>query len=341
MGDTAALLVALALLLGNAFFVGAEFSLVAARRTQLEPLAEQGSTRARTTVRAMRRVSVMMAGAQLGITLCTVGLGAVGEPAVAHLLEPAFHAVGLPDAVLHPVAFVLATLIIVSLHVVVGEMVPKNLALAGPERSALLLGPPLAGMVKVLRPAIVGLNSFANGVLRLLGVQPQDEVTSTASDEDVAEMVDEARREGLMDAEEYSRVSRSLQFSHACARDVMLARASVVDVPADATPSHVEAVAAETGHSRFPVRASDDGWRDYVHLKDVVDVDLQARGEPLRPEAVRALPGVAGDTPLLDVLAAMRDGSTHIMGVRAAGGRVDGLVLLDDVLLALLPRQVG
>lgn len=339
MGDPVGLLVAIALLLGNAFFVGAEFALVSARRTQIEPLAERGSGRARSTLTAMREVSVMMAGAQLGITLCTLGLGAVGEPAVAHLLEPAFHALGVPEAVLHAVAFVLATLIVVSLHVVVGEMVPKNLTMAAPERAALLLGPVLAAMVKVVRPVILGLNAAANAVLRLAGVQPQDEVASTASDEDVATMVDEAQREGLMDAEEHSRVARSLQFGHAAARDVMLDRRTVVDVPEASTPRQIEAVAAETGHSRFPVRTADGGWRSYVHLKDMFEFEPHARDEPIPPARLRPMPSVAEGTPLPDVLHAMRDGSTHILAVRADDGRMAGTVLLDDVLLALLPAR--
>lgn len=339
MTDTYALLLAVALLLGNGFFVGAEFALVAARRTQIEPFAEKGSRRAGTTLRAMRRVSLMMAGAQLGITLCTLGLGAIGEPAVAHLLEPAFHALGVPDAALHPVAFVLATLIVVSLHVVVGEMVPKNLAIARPERSAMLLGPLLAGLVKLARPVIAALNALANAVLRTIRVEPQEEVASTASDEEVATMVDEARREGLMDAEEHSRVSRSLRFSHAAARDVMIERPSVIDVPEGATARQIESLAARTGHSRFPVRGRDGDWLHYAHLKDVFEVPPEAQDDPLVPSALRRLPSVAAGTPLLDVLETMRNGSTNVVGVHESEGHIEGLVLLDDVLLSLLPRH--
>ena len=135
MTDTTKLLLALALLAGNAFFVGAEFALISALRSQIEPRAET-SRRARTTLVAMEQVSLMLAGAQLGITVCSLGLGAVGEPAVAHLIEPAFEAVGLPDALVHPIALVIALAIVVTLHMVLGEMVPKNIAIAGPEPSA-------------------------------------------------------------------------------------------------------------------------------------------------------------------------------------------------------------
>ncbi|HSE56059.1 MAG TPA: CNNM domain-containing protein, partial [Nocardioidaceae bacterium] len=201
MSDLTALGLALVLLLGNAFFVGAEFALISSRRTQIEPRAQQGSRRARTTLRAMEQVSLMMAGAQLGITICSLGLGAVGEPAVAHLLEKPFASTGVPEGLLHPVAFAVALTIVVSLHMVIGEMVPKNIALAGPERSALLLGPPLFGIVQVLRPLIWLLNRVANLVLRAIRVEPKDEVTSAFTQEEVSGLVAESRREGLLDEE--------------------------------------------------------------------------------------------------------------------------------------------
>ena len=163
MSDVTALVIAVLLLAFNAFFVGAEFALVSARRSQIEPLAQQGSRMARTTLTAMENVSLMMAGAQLGITICSVGLGAVGEPAVAHLIEPLFERAGVSEAFLHPVAFVVALAVVVFLHVVLGEMVPKNIAIAGPDRAALVLGPPMLGVVTLLRPLIVSLNAIANG----------------------------------------------------------------------------------------------------------------------------------------------------------------------------------
>jgi CBS domain containing-hemolysin-like protein len=167
VSTAAALWLGLLLLLGNAFFVGAEFALVSARRTQIEPRAQAGSRMARTTLRAMENVSVVMAGAQLGITVCSLGLGAVAEPALAHLIEPVAHALHLPDAWLHPVAFAIALACVVYLHVVLGEMVPKNLALAGPERAALAFGPPMMVVVTGLKPVVWVLNTMANVLLPL------------------------------------------------------------------------------------------------------------------------------------------------------------------------------
>ena len=168
MSAPAALVVALLLLLGNAFFVGAEFALVSARRTQIEPRAEAGSRMAKTTLKAMENISLVIGVNQLGITVCSLVLGAVGEPAVAHLIEPVLHAAHVPESFLHPIAFALGMSIVVYLHVVMGEMIPKNLALAGPDRAALVLGPPIWAIVTVLRPVIIVINAVASAVLRLV-----------------------------------------------------------------------------------------------------------------------------------------------------------------------------
>src|SRR5689334_17729369 len=136
MSTQTAILLGVVLLLGNAFFVGAEFALVSARRTQIEPRAQQGSALARQALRAMEQVSLVMAGAQFGITVCSLGLGAVAEPALSDLFEPVARDIGLPHDAVHPLAFAVALALVVYLHVVFGEMVPKNLALAGPDKAA-------------------------------------------------------------------------------------------------------------------------------------------------------------------------------------------------------------
>src|SRR6476659_1383354 len=141
MGDFLGVILTVVLLAANGFFVGAEFALISARRDRLEALAEQGKHRAVTVIRAGENLPVMLAGAQLGITICSILLGRVGEPAVAHLLEKPFGLFGISDSVLHTVSFFLALGIVVTLHVLLGEMVPKNIAIAGPESSAMLLIP--------------------------------------------------------------------------------------------------------------------------------------------------------------------------------------------------------
>src|ERR1700709_482134 len=222
MSTQSAIWLGIVLLLGNAFFVGAEFALVSARRTKVEPKAAEGSRVARTTLRAMEGLSQMIAACQLGITVCSLGLGAVAEPALAHLIEPVADAVNLPDAWLHPVAFTIAMACVVYLHVVLGEMVPKNLALAGPERAAMVLGPPMVAIVTVLKPIVYGLDAVANGVVRLFGVEPRSDVISTFTLAEDGAMVHEAHDEGMLDEGEYERLAGALGFTTRTVNDVLL-----------------------------------------------------------------------------------------------------------------------
>ncbi|MCW2567556.1 MAG: corC 2 [Mycobacterium sp.] len=336
MSDVQAVLLAVVLLGLNAFFVGAEFALITARRTQIEPRAVAGSRAARTTLRAMENVSMMMAGAQLGITVCSLGLGAVGEPALAHLVEPLFARFGVPDGLLHPVAFVLAMTIVVFLHVVLGEMVPKNIAIAGPERSALVLAPPLVAVVTVLRPFIVTMNAIANGILRLLRVEPKDEVGSTFTREEVAGLVEESRREGLLDADEYDLLSGALGFGEGTVERVLLPVEGLATVPRGARVSEVEQRCAATGFSRFPVREPDGELTGYLHVKDVLESDAGRRQRPVADKWIRPLATVRPGDRLHDALRAMQARGAHLARVADAEGTVYGVVMLEDVLEELV-----
>src|SRR5215218_4603281 len=271
MSTPIALLLALVLIAGNGFFVAVEFSLLAARHTKLSGLAES-SHRARSALRAARQLPLMISGCQFGITICSLGLGAVAEPAVAALIEPAFAAVGLPEAVLHPIAFTLALLLTSVLHMLLGEMVPKNLALAGPERAAMLLAPLLLGFIRLFRPVIVGLTSAATAILRRFEVEPVDEGGHTYTAEQVAGLVEEASREGLLGREEHDLVVDALAFGQRTAAAVLLPAAGLVTVPQGVTAAQVEQRVAETGFSRFPVAAGEGRLTGYIHLADVLHV---------------------------------------------------------------------
>jgi CBS domain containing-hemolysin-like protein len=335
MSDYTALLVAVGLLAANAFFVGAEFALVSARRTQIEPRAAEGSRAARTTIKAMEQVSLVMAGAQLGITVCSLGLGALGEPAVAHLLEPAFHAAGVPDSLLHPVSFVVALSIVVYLHVVLGEMVPKNIAIAGPERAAIVLGPPMMVVVTVLRPVVVTFNAIANGVLRLMRVEPRDEVSSAYTREEVAALVDESRGEGLLPDEEYDRLSGALGFTERTVMSVLMPREDLATVPRGATVAEVEQVCASTGFSRFPV-ASNGDLMGYLHIKDVLETDPERRDRQVDDKWIRPFATMRPQDVLHDALATLQRRGAHMGRIVEDDGTVLGLVTLEDVLEELV-----
>lgn len=336
MSDLGGILLTVALLAANAFFVGAEFALISARRTQIEPRAAAGSRVARTTLRAMEQVSLVMAGAQLGITVASLGLGAVSEPAVAHLLEPLFHTLGIPDSMLHPVAFVVAMSIVVYLHVVLGEMVPKNIALAGPERAALVLGPPMMVVVTVLKPVVVVLNAIANGVLRLMRVQPKDEVTSAFTREEVAALVDESRGEGLLPENEYDRLSGALGFTEQTVMSVLMAPADLTTITRGARVAEVERVCAVTGFSRFPVTSDGGDLLGYLHIKDVLETDPERRERPVDDKWIRPFATVRPGDVLHDALETLQRRGAHMGRVVEDDGTVLGLVTLEDVLEELV-----
>ena len=335
-----ALVAALLLLAGNAFFVGAEFALVSARRDRMEPLAEQGNRRAAVVMAHLEHLSPMLAATQLGITLCSLGLGAVAEPAVARLFEGLLDAVGVPVAAQHAIALVVALGIVVSLHMVLGEMVPKNLALTGPERAAMWLGPPLFAFAKITRPFILFLNRFANGVLRLLRVTPSDELATAYTPEELHSLIGRSRREGLLPAAEHDLMTHALELSERCARHVMIPLPQVVTVPWTISAAQLEEVVARTGFSRFPVRAP-GAWDQqagqrlelvgFLHVKDVLGVGPGDRDRPLPPYRLRPMVEIGADLPLDQVLRVMQAARSHLGRVTDLDGATVGVIALEDV----------
>lgn len=335
MSDLTGILLTLALLAINAFFVGAEFSLISARRSVIEPKALDGNWAAKITVSAMEQVSLMMAGAQLGITVCSLALGAISEPAIAHLLAVPFGAVGVPEAMLHPISFVIALSLVTYLHVVFGEMVPKNIALAGPERMALILAPVLMGIVTVLKPLLWIFNGIGNLVLRMLGVTPKAEVTSAFTRNEVAAMVSESREGGLLEDNDEALLLGALTFEARSVANLVIPLDKIASLPAGVTAAQAEAAAVE-GYSRFPVRAADGSLTGYVHIKDLLESSEEARDLPIPAARLRALPLIGADQPLRHALTRMQDSGAHLGAATDADGRVIGIVTLEDMLEELV-----
>jgi CBS domain containing-hemolysin-like protein len=333
--DIFGVLLTVLLLAANAFFVGSEFALISARRDRLEALAEQGKKSAVTVIRAGEQLSLMLAGAQLGITICSILLGRVGEPAVAHLLEKPFDLVGIPDAVLHTVSFVVALLLVVILHVLLGEMVPKNIAIAGPEAAAMLLIPPYLLYVRAVRPLIAFYNWCANITLRAVRVEAVDELDITVSTVELSEMIAESVSEGLLDPEEHTRLTRALQIRNRVVNDVAVPLRDIRAVPVAApgqgpTVTAVEQALVETGYSRFPVAEADGTFIGYLHIKDILTL-----GDD--PDAVvdltvvRPLPQVAASLPLPDALGRLRRTNSHLALVTNDNSYVVAMVALEDL----------
>jgi CBS domain containing-hemolysin-like protein len=332
------LLFAALLVLANGFFVGAEFALVSVRRSQIEPLAAAGSARARRVLDGLESLPQMMAAAQFGITVCSLTLGAVAEPTIARLLEPLFDVVRLPEALIHPVGYVVALAVVVAAHLVIGEMVPKNLAMAAPERTALWLSPALVAFARLCRPVTAALGSCSRLVLRLFRVEPKDEVEAAFTSEQLTGLLADSRQAGLLDHEEHERLSDALELGTRPLTDVLLARGSLVTVGPGVTPRQVEELTVSTGYSRFPICASDGAFMGYLHVKDILDLsdDAAAHDSAVPQHLWRSMTTLRAELPLDDALAAMRGAASHLAAVADASGRVLGLAALEDVLEMLV-----
>ncbi|WP_314613056.1 hemolysin family protein [Streptomyces stackebrandtii] len=317
-------------LLTNAFFVGGEFSLISVRRSQIEPLAREGDRRARMTLWGLEHISALLATAQLGITVSSLVLGAVAEPAIAHLLEPVFEAMHVPHGFVHPIAFVIALTLATYAHMLIGEMVPKNIALAAPVKTALLLGPPLVALTRALKPVVFGINAFANALLRLLRVEPKDEVASVFTDGELARMVHDTSQAGLLSPADGERLRDALELGTRPVGEILVPAARMITVDHRITPAGLERTAAEAGYSRFPVTGPAGAVLGYLHIKDTLGVT--DRDMPFPRTALHAVTRVRVDTPLDDTLTALRAADSHLAAVTGESGAVLGYVTMEDVL---------
>ncbi|MFI5893321.1 hemolysin family protein [Actinoplanes sp. NPDC051513] len=329
------ILVTILLLIGNGVFVGGEFALIASRRTALEPLAAT-SKPARWALSAMSQIPLMIAGAQLGITVCSLGLGAIAEPALAHVLEGPFAALGFPEDMLHPVSFVLALVVVVFLHTVIGEMVPKNITLAGPERAALILGPFMLAFCTATKPLLNAMRWASRTVLKLWKVEATDAVKTVFTAEELAGMVTQARSEGLLGSEQYARIHAALGLNDRTAADTLRPWSGVTTVADDVSPATIEAISTRTGRSRFPVLQRETRRvLGFVHVKDILGYAAGQRRLPITADIIRPLAVVPPERTLADLLLAMRRDRLHIVLV-SDGRRPLGVITLDDVIHAVV-----
>jgi magnesium and cobalt exporter, CNNM family len=324
------------LLLINAFFVAAEFAVISARRSQIEPRAEAGSMGAKTTLFAMEHATLMLATSQLGITVCSLLILNVSEPAIHHLLEGPLGLTGWTEPVIAAIAFVIALIIVSFLHVVLGEMVPKNLSFSVPDRAALILAPPLVWISKVFRPIIVALNATANGVLRLFRVEPKSEANSIFTIDEVANIIVQSRRAGVL-KDDIGALTAAFEFSTKTVRDIAVSMAQLVSLPEGATPEQLERAVAQHGFSRYVLVNADGEPTGYLHLKDVLDLEETAEFTKAVPQKrIRRLISIFQNADLEDALAAMRRTGVHLARVFDEHGTAKGVLFLEDIIEELV-----
>ncbi len=324
------------LLAVNAFFVFAEFGIIAARRSQIEPRAEAGSRAAKTALWAMEHATLMLATTQLGITIASLLILYVSEPAIHRLLDLPLRLTGLDESVTGTIAFIITLIIVSFLHVVLGEMVPKNISFSMPDRAVLLLATPLVGIATVFRPVIVALNATASGAVRLLGVQPRAEAVSAFSFDEVATIVATSTREGVL-TDSSGTLTNAFEFTTKTVKDVLVPMSRLVTLPDDATPEDVERAVAQHGFSRYVLLDGEGEPSGYLHLKDVIDLDDDDEfTEPVPPKRIRQLISIFHGTELEDALATMRRSGSHLGRAFDENGASKGVLFLEDIIEELV-----
>jgi CBS domain containing-hemolysin-like protein len=331
--STWALLLSAVLLALNGFFVAAEFALVASKRYRLEQAAAAGGRAARAALAGNRELALMLAGAQLGITICTLGLGALAEPAIERLLAPLLGAFGLPMSASHGIALVLALVVVTYLHLVVGEMAPKSWAITDPERSALLLALPFRAFARVVRPVLSVLNGLVNATLRLVNVRPQAQLAQAHGPAELRILLEQSREHGLLAADQHEMLTSMLGLQGTVVAEVMEPLDQIVAVRPTDTPERIEAVSRDSGRSRLAVLDGPGEVIGVVHVREAVRAT--AAGRMATAEELMTAPfSLAPTATVTEAVAAMRAEQVQLALVSGGAGvrRPMGFVALEDLL---------
>lgn len=331
-----AIIATVALIALSAFFVAIEFALLAAKRHRLEDAAPR-SRSARAAVRSSAELTVVLAGSQLGITACTLALGAVTKPAVQDLLTGPLSALNLPAWAAGASSFVLSLLIVTFLHLVIGEMAPKSWAIAHPERSAILLAIPMRAFMWLFRPVLIALNSLANACVRLVGVEPVEELATGQNPQTLRQLVEHSADVGTLDADYSRRLATALDLPNLTIGSLVRPDVRPTEVGPDATVRDVQRVSRESGHLRILVgdgSGNSASISGVVHVRDTLVADLDAPVNGF----VRPSFDLAASTPFAQGLEAMRRHRAHLAVVHDDNGRYVGVVTLADLLRTLFPE---
>lgn len=333
-----AILLLILLLIINAYFVTTEFALVSSRHDRLEAMAAAGHTRAYKVIDASEHLSMMLATCQLGITIASVLIGKIAEPAITRLIEKPFSLIGVSGFGLHTAAFIIALVIVSYLHILFGEMVPKNFTISSPEKTALIVVPPMRVLMLASKPLIRFFNALANGSLRLLHVQPKNELERKVTSTQLKAMINESSGEGLIDDEETHRLDRALEASDRPVRSIMIPvdRMRTIELhEGQITLDALQKLVQETGYSRYPVRNATGHYLGFLHIKDVLSYlySEDLRGKPIPANLIRPLITFPADSTIDSVSARMRRLHSHLALVTdPETDKIIGFVALEDLM---------
>lgn len=331
------MIAALFLVALNAFFVAAEFSLVKVRKTRLAELSESGSRQATAALDVTSKLDTYLSASQLGITLASLGLGWLGEPAIATLLLPLFKNFVKWDLVLtHTVSMILAFLIITFLHIVLGELVPKSIAIQDAEGTALITAGPLKAFYKIFYPVIRALNGLSNIVLKIWGIEPANEADLAHTEEELRMLVDASQRHGILDKMEGKLLDNVFEFSDRVVSEVMVPRQDMVCLYIQDSMEEVRKVVREFGHTRYPLCDDDkDNVIGLVHMRDLMSLGETPEIQTIS-QVKRDILIVPEGMPISHLVQKMRSQRTHIAVVVDEFGGTAGMVTIEDLMEELV-----
>ena len=336
MNPTALFLVAMLLVIVNGFFVAVEFSLMAVRRTQMEELAESGVFGSRQVVKALGSINVQLAASQLGISVVSLLIGWLVEPVISSAFVHLLGGLNISTGVVRAIGFVIGLALVAFVHMVLGEMVPRSIALTTPETTARFLVPIHLWFVAATRPLVRALHGLGRAGTRLVGVEPVDELGRSHTAAELAVLVDEASASGFIDPIERDLLAGAFSFLNVRVGDVMTPSSKLVTIPHTATVGQAEKRMADSGHSRVLVMGSSaDQVIGFLHAKDLITLTDFDRDLPLPQGITRAALWVGPGEALGDVLLRMRRARRHVAVVLDSGHMV-GLVTLEDLLEAIV-----
>lgn len=329
--------VALILLIANAIFVAYEFAIIVAKKSEFEAAAAEGNRKAQFVMKAFSEVSLQLAGAQLGITMASLGIGSLAEPTIGHALEDWLH-VYLSEDLSLILGFVIALTIVVFLHLVVGEMVPKNIAIARPGPTLRALVYIYAGFLWLFGPVVKLLNAIANAGCRALGVEPRDELVAAHSVAELSSIVLRSEEHGALESDDASLIAGALSFAQQPVRAIVRPWEQVPTMRIGATGNQARRLVRDRGDSRILVQArgANGPIQGYVHAKDLLGLSSQQLGQPIPNSMIRSTVRVNGERPLIEVLRLMRSARQQLAVVVEDGSPI-GSASIEEVVRALVP----
>ncbi|CAN5726820.1 hemolysin family protein [soil metagenome] len=321
----------------NGLFVSAEFSFVSIRATRVETLVEEGRASARLVREATRKLDAYLAVCQLGITLSSLSLGALGEPAIASLIEPLFEAWGMSQGLIHPIAFAIGFLIITSLHVVLGELVPKSVGIQRPEGTSLFIAPFMRAFYYLFLPLTIVFNGAGNAIVRAFGIRPASEAEETHSENELRTLISQSTRRGALEKRDEDMLEGVFELGETVAREIMVPRPDVAALPTRMPLGELAKVAATGRHTRYPLFEGGEMDRivGVVHSKDVLQAAEAAgsfKADVVARDLMRELVTVPENRLIESILVEFQRRRIHMAVVIDEWGSFEGIVTIEDIL---------